>query len=142
MCGEIEEENRYQAGLFQRFLVHARDVLSPKQAGAANADSLNAYLDGLLADVLQRCANDAQALAGDDAYHRMAMQSVVLARLAGFIAGHVALNEDPMRKIIEAVMLGYGEAEMAARAHDHHPGHGHDHDHEHGHHHGHHGHDH
>lgn len=129
MCGEIEEENRYQAGLFQRFLVHSRDVLAPKPT---EAGSLNAYLDGLLADVLRRCASDAQAQAGDDAYHRMAMQSLVLARLAGFIAGHVALSEDPMRKLIEAVMLGYGEAEMSARTHDHHHHHGHDHGH-HGH---------
>ena len=63
------------------------------------------------------------------------MQSLVLARLAGFLAGHVALNEDPMRKVLEAVMLGYGEAEKPPQR-DHH-GHDHDHDHDHDHHHDH-----
>jgi len=131
MCGEIEEENRFQADLFQRFLVHTREALAPK---LAEPGSMNAYLDGLLRDVLRRCAADAQELSDAEAYHRMAMQSLVLARLAGFLAGHVALNEDPLRKTIEAVMLGYGEADMPVRAHDHH--HEHDHDHGHGHHHG------
>jgi hypothetical protein len=57
----------------------------------------------------------------------------VFARLAGFLAAHAALNEDPLRKVIEALMLGYAEAEKIE------PHHGHDHEHEH---HGHHGHDH
>ncbi|OGA95975.1 MAG: hypothetical protein A3E79_17810 [Burkholderiales bacterium RIFCSPHIGHO2_12_FULL_61_11] len=55
------------------------------------------------------------------------MQSLVLARLAGFMAGHVALNEDPLRKLMEAVMLGYGEADIPVRRHEHE----HEHEHEH-----------
>jgi urease accessory protein UreE len=53
----------------------------------------------------------------------------VLARLAGFLAGQVALNEDPMRKVMEALMHGYGEAESPPER-DHH-GHGHEHHHDH-----------
>ncbi len=80
-------------------------------------------MDRLFADVLKRCIHDAQAVPSSDAYRRMAMQSLVLARLAGFLAGHVALNEDPLRKLMEATMLGYGEADIPVRGHDH------DHDH-------------
>lgn len=122
MCGEIEEETRYEDDLFQRFLVHSRDVLGRQPTAG---DGLNAYLDRLFAELLGRCAGDAKALAPAEAYRRMAMQSLVLARLAGFLAGHVALNEDPLRKLMEAAMLGYGEADAPVRGHDHDHDHGH-----------------
>lgn len=136
MCGEIEEENSLQADLLQRFLVHSRQALATP--AAAGSDGLNAYLDRLFAEFLRRCADDLRGRDETEAYPRLAMQSLVLARLAGFLAGHVALNEDPLRKLIEAVMLGYGEAEMPVRDdhhhhddHDHGHGHGHDHGHSH-----------
>ena len=85
----------------------------------AGGDELNTYLDGLFADLLNRCIDEAQAGPSSDAYSRMAMPSLVLARLAGFLARHVALNEDPMRKLMEATALGYGEADMSVRGHAH-----------------------
>jgi len=92
---------------------------------AVSADhDLNAYLDRLFADLLRRIVGDVQATEPPQAYRRMAMQSLVLARLAGFLAGHVALPEDPLRKLVEAMMLGYAEAEAPKHA-DHH--HHHDH---------------
>ena len=106
--------------------MRTRKVLAHRRA---EAGGLNAYLDSLFGDVLRRCERDAGEAAGSQAYGRLAMQSLVLARLAGFLAGHVALNEDPMRKLIEAVMLGYGEAEAPVGGEDH--LHGHDHDHGH-----------
>ena len=133
MCGEIEEESRYEDDLYQRFLVHSRGAIarSPKGSG-----DLNGYLDGLFGEMLKRCVQDAQAADPADAYRRMAMQSLVLARLAGFLAGHVALNEDPLRKVMEAMMLGYAEADATPdvqdHGHDHGPGHDHGHSHHHG----------
>jgi hypothetical protein len=76
---------------------------------------------------LNRCIGDAQAGPSSDAYSRMAMQSLVLARLASFLAGHVALNGDPIGKLMEATVLGYGEADMSVRGHDHDHDHGHQH---------------
>ena len=128
MCGEIEEENRQLADLLQRFLVHSRRIV--EAAPPAKPGSQNAYLDGLFAELLRRCGSDLQGRDEAEAYPRLAMQSLVLARLAGFLAGHVALNEDPLRKLIEAVMLGYGEADMPPADH-HHRHHDHD-DHHHG----------
>lgn len=128
MCGEIEEESRFQADLYQRFAVHARRLLA---RSPATPGSMNGYLDTLFADVLRRCVQDADDGAGVDDYGRMSMQSLVLARLAGFLAGHVALGEDPLRKLIEAMMLGYSEAESPLRTDGH--GHGHSHSHDHGH---------
>ena len=125
MCGDLEEEDRFEGDLYQRFRAHSQTLLAKAPAGA---DDLNRYLDTLFSDLLKRCVDDAEQVASPHAYRQMAMQSLVLARLAGFLAGHVALNEDPLRKLMEAVMLGYSEAD-APPVH----GHGHDHAHDHAH---------
>jgi hypothetical protein len=128
MCGDLEEEDRLEGNLYQRFLVHSRAMQEQRPSSSQSPGSdLNRYLDGLFQDVLKRCPNG---------YKHLAMQSLVLARLAGFLAGHVALNEDPMRKLMEAMMHGYQEAENPPERdhhgpgdHHHHDGHGHGHDH-------------
>jgi hypothetical protein len=83
----------------------------------------------MLQRVLRLCVDEDEAALAGERYRRMAMQSLVLARLAGFLAGHVGLREDPLRKLIEAAMLGYAEAEQTGHMRDHDHGHGHDHDH-------------
>ena len=130
MCGDLDEEDQFEGDLYQRFLVHSQAMLAKAPAGG---DDLNHYLDALFNDLLKRCVNDAEQVASPNAYRQVAMQSLVLARLAGFLAGHVALNEDPLRKLMEAVMLGYGEADAPpvqghhghSHGHGHEPGHGH-----------------
>ena len=122
MCGDLEEEDCFEGDLYQRFLVHSQAMLAKVPA---SGDDLNRYLDALFSDLLRRCVRDAEQGASPSAYRQVAMQSLVLARLAGFLAGHVALNEDPLRKLMEAVMLGYGEAD-APPVQGHH-GHSHDH---------------
>lgn len=133
MCGDLEPEDRLESDLYQRFRVQAQAMLERPRSGAGD---LNRYLDGLFDEVLKRCREDADRTDEDPTgYARVAMQSLVLARLAGFLAGHVALHEDPMRKVMEAVMLGYREAESPPERDHHGPGE-HDHGHGHGHHHG------
>ena len=133
MCGDLEEEDRLEGDLYQRFLVQSQALLHKPAADG----EMNRYLDQLFADLLKRCVQDAEQVASPNAYRQVAMQSLVLARLAGFLAGHVALNEDPMRKVMEALMHGYGEAEHPPERDHHGPGHDHEHDHrhDHGHHH-------
>ena len=89
MCGDLEEEDRLEGDLFQRFLVQSRAMLERPPTGR---DDLNRYLDGLFNDLLQRCVKDSEPVASPNAYRQLAMQSLVLARLSGFLAGHVALN--------------------------------------------------
>jgi len=130
MCGDVEDDGSYESDLAQRFLARAHTLLARRPAAG---DDLEAYLDRLFADLLGRCVADVEAADASDAYRRMAMQSVVLSRLAGYLAGHAALQEDPLRKVMEAVMHGYGEADPVP-AHDHHRhDHGHDHEHDHPH---------
>ncbi len=130
MCGDLEPEDRIESDLYQRFLVHSQAMLEQPSAGG----EMNRYLDGLFKDVLRRCVADSEKTADPNGYSTMAMQSLVLARLAGFLAGQVALNEDPMRKVMEAVMHGYAEAESPPERDHHGHEHGHGHEHE-GHHH-------
>nr|MDP2192210.1 hypothetical protein [Rhodoferax sp.] len=123
MCGDVEDEG-FEGDLYQRFLMHSQAMLARRPTAG---DDLNSYLDQLFTEMLNRCVQDAQAVPSLQAYRRVAMQSLVLARLAGFLAGHVALNEDPLRKLMEALMLGYGEADIPVHG----QGLGHDHGHDH-----------
>ena len=138
MCGDLEEdESRLDDQLYARFRLHARELLRgyEAQGSASTSKDLNAYMDRLFGDPLSRCTRDAEQ-AETGAYDLLRAQPLVFARLAGFLAAHVSLHEDPLRKVMEALMHGYAEAEHIERDH-----HGHDHDHAHGHRH-HHGHDH
>ena len=139
MCGEIEEEgpSNIEERLHNRFLNHARNLLAQyaKAPKPQDANDLHAYMDKLFTDALSRAARDSDGT--EDCYARLASQPLVFARLAGFLAAHMSLQEDPLRKVIEALMLGYGEGEqMTAADHEHGHSHDHDHDHHHGHSHG------
>jgi hypothetical protein len=131
MCGDDEDAGELEELLYTRFLAHARALLEPDgRANASPADPV-AYMDKLFSDALSRCVRDDEEAGADKRYLRLATQPLVFARLAGLIAGHLALDQDPLRKVIEALMQGYAEAAQAGHEHDHQ----HDHDHEHGHHH-------
>jgi hypothetical protein len=131
MCGDVDEEaGELEELLYARFLAHARALLEPQgHAKAASPDDAIAYMDKLFSDALSRCVRDGEEAGADQRYLRLANQPLVLARLAGLIAGHLALDQDPLRKVIEALMQGYREAAQAGHDYDH------DHDHDHGHHH-------
>ncbi len=49
----------------------------------------------------------------------LAAQQLVLLRLAGFLASHLPSDADPLREVINALMLGYGEAERLDQPEDH-----------------------
>jgi Na+-translocating ferredoxin:NAD+ oxidoreductase RNF subunit RnfB len=77
-------------------------------------------MDGLFADVLNACIKDARQVGAADRYRVLASQAVVLARLAGFLAGQLDLRSDPLRTSIEALMDGY---QAGQGGHDGHAGH-------------------
>jgi hypothetical protein len=119
MCGELDEDesdSELEEKLYARFLRHARELLKD-DAGSSQKQpaDLASYMERLFCDVLNRSVCDGE-LAGANRYERLSVQPVVFARLAGLLAGHLALGEDPLRKVIEAMMLGYAEAETMDRA--------------------------
>ncbi len=134
MCGDIEEDgpSARDEQLYGRFLLHARALLAQHEraSGQAPPEDMYRYMDRLFADALSRCVRDNEQAAEGKRYDQLAGQPLVFARLAGFLAAHLSLSDDPLRKVIEAMMMGYAEADEIE------PDHGHDHDHDH-HHHGH-----
>ncbi len=135
MCGDDEDAGELEEHFYARFLAHARALLPAAAAEAkAEPEDLLAYMDKLFSDALSRCVKDSGE-SGEQAYQRLAAQPVVFARLAGLLAGHLGLERDPLRKVIEALMQGYDEAQAKADEHPHDHDHDHTHDHDHGHHH-------
>lgn len=129
MCGDLDEEDRFGEELYARFLLSAQALLARQRRAQAGEgeDGSHAYMDKLFADALQRAVRDGESAEPDQRYQRLANQPLVFARLAGLLAGHLSLGEDPLRKVIEALMHGYAEAQTIE------PDHGHDHDHHHDH---------
>lgn len=140
MCGDLEEDDSEAQHLYDGFLqaahtaIHeaidhrggSRAALVEESAGgpdgtdpgAVSDAMLHRYMDGLLADVLNACIKDARRLGDSDRYRVLASQAVVLARVAGFLAGKLDLRTDPLRSSIEALIVGYG-AEHTGHGHDH-----------------------
>jgi hypothetical protein len=120
MCGEFDEDDRAERALYERFRVHARRLLKAHPAPRpAEQNGLAPYLDTLFSDALNRCLRDGEGMEEGRRYDMLAAQPLAFARLAGFLAAHASLREDPLRKVIEAVMHGYAEAERFEPDHDH-----------------------
>ena len=117
MCGDLDEDDALEAALVTRFRAHARTMLAHAPASASGGTG--SYLDKLFADALARCLRDCEGVDEGARYDILSAQPVALARLAGFLAAHASLTEDPLRKTIEALMHGYAEAEEIEPAHDH-----------------------
>jgi len=111
-----DDESEIEERLYARFRAHAQTLLADP-APQEPAD-LNQYLDKLFSDTLGRSVNDGEQTGVAQRYEQLAMQPLVFARLAGFLAAHLSLSEDPLRKVIEALMLGYSEAEAMDRGRD------------------------
>ena len=133
MCGELEEEGGQDELIYDRFVAHVHSFLAELK-GRKNADPVHAHLDRLFRELLSAAIDPNRAPDEMSGLQRIAMEPLVFARLAGFIAAHTPLSEDPLRRLIEALMLGYSEGEIAV-PHDHDHGHDHFHDHDHHHHH-------
>ncbi|HXF54728.1 MAG TPA: hypothetical protein VNK52_11455 [Hyphomicrobiaceae bacterium] len=136
MCGDLDEEDRLGEELYARFLRTANALIARQRRAAAAGQGMDRhlYMDELFADTLERLMRDNEATEPEDRYARLASQPLVLARLTGLLAGHLALQEDPLRKVMEALLHGYAEAESVEpdHGHDHaHHRHGHGHDHHH-----------
>jgi hypothetical protein len=131
MCGELEDDgpSDLEQRLFAAFLVHTRLMLNETTRARHESGSVGAYADRLMGDALNRARRDAEAADPDKRQTMFSVQPLVFARLAGFLASHLPLNEDPLRKVMEAMMLGYADAERlgASLAHDHGDGEAHHH---------------
>jgi hypothetical protein len=118
MCGDLEEDDgdeKLEEALYARFVAHARTLLAQASASQDVPADTSRYMEKLYTDALSRAVKDCEQAGADKRYERMIAQPVVFARLAGFLAAHMSLGEDPLRRVMEALMLGYSEAEAMDR---------------------------
>ena len=133
MCGDLEEdEDQGVVKAYDLFLHAAQSAIHDavdhrggsrnRLGGPTTSDAdLHAYMDGLFADILRACINDNGRMPEGQRYRVLSSQAVVLARLAGFLASHLDLGQDPLRSAIEAMMAGYARPEHEdGDHHDHH----------------------
>jgi len=133
MCGDLEEEAGHEDEIYSRFAAHVHSFLASLKTQRKDPDPVNRHLDRLFRELLSAAIDSNRAPDEMSGFQRIAMEPLVFARLAGFIAAHVPLSEDPLRRVMEALMLGYSEGEIAVPDHDHDHDHDHFHDHGHGH---------
>lgn len=113
MCGDIEDDDSLAEEFYARFAEHAHIFLAKLTTSPRpeEQDQLYAYLDALFRSALKSAAEPEDAPESVSAYERLRMEPLVYARLAGFMAAHQPLEEDPLRRLIEALMTGYAEGE-------------------------------
>jgi len=132
MCGDIEDDESLAEEYYARFVDHTRRFLATsKVEGRERADPLYTHLETLFRSTLSAAAELDTAAEEVSGYERLSMEPLVYARLAGFMAAHQPLQDDPLRRLIEALMTGYEEGEAINSGQDHHHAHGHGHDHTH-----------
>lgn len=129
MCGDLETDESRAEDFYTRFVDHTRSFLATMNAENAGATTspLHAYLDALFQRSLSAATEHGDVPEEVSGYDRLSMEPLVYARLAGFMAAHQPLEEDPMRRLIDAVMMGYEEGEAVFSDSDHHHAHGHTH---------------
>jgi hypothetical protein len=120
MCGEIEDDESLAEEFYAQFAEHAHIFLSKLTTPTGHGDEaqLYAYLDALFRTALRSAAQVEDAPETVSGYERLRMEPLVYARLAGFMAAHQPIEEDPLRRLIEALMTGYAEGEEMISEHD------------------------
>ena len=113
MCGDIESDESLAEEFYVRFAEHAERFLAKltTQTRRSEETQLFAHLDALLRSALATAASSNGAPQAVSGYDRLRMEPLVYARIAGFMAAHQPLDEDPLKRLIEAMMTGYAEGE-------------------------------
>jgi len=140
MCGELEDDRQLDEEMLARLLYVARgygvtrETLGPRDIPPLSDDAGRpAYMSDLFRRVLNAAVSDLHAIPEGHRTETIANQAIVLARLAGFLAGQLPPGGDITRPMLEALLDGQAEpARMLKHMRDH--DHDHDHDHGHGHH--------
>jgi hypothetical protein len=133
MCGEIDEQERIDDELFERFLELAGKYdIKPVEVNQGTSPRLDdendrtAYMNSLFRAALARTVNDATTLPHGERMDILAGQAIVFARIAGFLAAQFPPENDLFRTTIAALMEGHKEVGRNEQKTEHHH-HGHTH---------------
>ena len=131
MCGDFDEDGpgKLEEVLYDRYQAHAKLLLERQAVKHNPGDPVVAAIETLFTAALGRAVKDTETADEGRQYEMLSMQPLVFARLAGYLAGHLAMQEDPLHKVLDAMLHGYREANDAQHNHDRDHHHGHDHGH-------------
>lgn len=116
MCGDLDDHDRVDDELFERFIAMAgRFGVTPGQPDGnapvrlAEEETRTAYMQDLFRAGLTRAMNDAANLPQGEHMDALAGQAIVFARLAGFLAGQFPPQTDLFRTVSAALLDGHRE---------------------------------
>jgi len=127
MCGDIESDSPLEQVVVERFRAVADRYLAAARTGTGR-DPNHDYMDHLFSAVLRKCVDDVEDAGDGGALAQLQAQGVVLSRLAGILTGHLPPAADGLHAAMDALLVGYREAQAGA-GEDHRHDHGHDHHH-------------
>jgi len=121
MCGDLESDETLAEEFYTRFVDDTHSFLTGLSAETIRGEDENLYvhLDSLFRSTLTGATEPSKAPTEVSGYDRLSMEPLVYARLAGFMAAHLPLEEDPMRRLLDAIMTGYAEGEEIILERDH-----------------------
>ena len=120
MCGDDSEQD-----LLTRLSRHGRPAKPSGQASVRDAladgalrepDAFYKYMDELFHDVVSLTVGDVADVQARERDNLVRSQSLVLARAAGLLAGHLGGRDDFIRMTMEALLEGYGSATASPTA--------------------------
>jgi hypothetical protein len=143
MCGDLED-TRLDDELFAWLVANAKahqvapgEPARSSSAPPAGEPGSSAWMGHRFRGALSEALSAIAAAPEGARAEAVGSQAIVLARLAGFLAGHLPPETDIFRNLVDALMDGHREPERQARerrthghghAHgDDHHGHGHEH---------------
>jgi hypothetical protein len=116
MCGDLDDQERIDEELFERFIETAKKFGVSRSAPGNDAPARLAdegvradYMNSLFKAGLTRSLNDAANLPPGEHMDALAGQAIVFARLAGFLAGQFPPEIDLYRTISGAMLQAHGE---------------------------------
>ena len=140
MCGDLEEDKSLDEALLAWLLADAKaHGVEPGASLDEPADEpgSSAWMSYRFRAALARALSEIAAAPEGRRADALGSQAIVLARLAGFLAGHLPPETDIFRSLVDALMDGHREPERRSldrheHSHDHghaggHHGHGHEH---------------
>ena len=117
MCGDDPEQD-----VLTRLARHAHSARGPEQASVRDGlsegslrepDAFYNYMDELFHDIVALAVTDIAEAPESDRENLIRSQSIVLARAAGLLAGHLGGRDDFIRMTMEALLEGYATATAA-----------------------------
>lgn len=134
MCGDIDEE-----ALFEEEVVGQLLALAGRLGGAPpdipaggtrslSGDGASEYMQELFLSTMARTVTDTVSVVEGQRADAIANQAIVLARLAGFLAGQFPAETGLLRTVMEAMLDGHAEPSRMRQQEEAHGHHGHHHD--------------